>query len=259
MNAGNIPDDESINGVLIYEMIGYYRETPNTQSFPTGFEIIFPDVTAAVAADDFRGNFLTNVGAESTAEWMETYSAHTATYVPDLKVFDVPSPGTGLAVPDLLRSDHAPYWFQGISAVMLTDGAEFRNPNYHSPNDVSATLNFTFMQQVVQGAVATLAEEAGIRHASSAEVEVDVPVSTQDLIFLNQIEIRYTDGAPFIIAPDEVLPFQIQILNTAGQVITSQFITNTQTLISQQDLAPGVYFIRFSRNKEIRAEKAVFN
>ncbi|NJK28347.1 MAG: hypothetical protein HC925_07595 [Coleofasciculaceae cyanobacterium SM2_3_26] len=37
-------------------------------------------------------------------------------------------PFKGAFTPDLLRSDHAPFWLQGIGAVVLTDTANFRNP-----------------------------------------------------------------------------------------------------------------------------------
>jgi Zn-dependent M28 family amino/carboxypeptidase len=44
-------------------------------------------------------------------------------------------------VPDLMRSDHAPFLLAGFPALMLTDTANFRNPNYHSPKDTIDTLD----------------------------------------------------------------------------------------------------------------------
>ncbi len=52
-------------------------------------------------------------------------------------------------LPDLRRSDHAPFWDRGLPAVMWTDTADFRNPHYHRFSDQPQTLDFDFMQQVL--------------------------------------------------------------------------------------------------------------
>ncbi len=55
---------------------------------------------------------------------------------------------------DVRRSDHAPFWNLGYRALMLTDGANLRNPHYHQPGDTVATLDFAFMTRVTQAATA---------------------------------------------------------------------------------------------------------
>jgi Zn-dependent M28 family amino/carboxypeptidase len=52
--------------------------------------------------------------------------------------------------PHVFRSDHAPFWRKGIPALMWTDTAEFRNPNYHQRTDTADTLNYGFMAEVVK-------------------------------------------------------------------------------------------------------------
>ncbi|MBC8453025.1 MAG: M28 family peptidase [Chloroflexi bacterium] len=44
-------------------------------------------------------------------------------------------------VRNLRRSDHAPFWKAGIPAVMISDTANFRNPNYHSQTDTADTVD----------------------------------------------------------------------------------------------------------------------
>ncbi|HHO51192.1 MAG TPA: M28 family peptidase [Deltaproteobacteria bacterium] len=51
-------------------------------------------------------------------------------------------------LPDLLRSDHAPFWDAGIPALMWTDTADLRNPHYHQPTDLPHTLDLEFMARV---------------------------------------------------------------------------------------------------------------
>lgn len=66
--------------------------------------------------------------------------------------------GLESSVPDVLRSDHAPFWAAGIPALMWTDTAELRNPHYHQPTDLPDTLDYTFMARVT----ALLLEAVGV-------------------------------------------------------------------------------------------------
>jgi hypothetical protein len=64
-------------------------------------------------------------------------------------------------VQHFLRSDHAPFLLAGIPAFMLTDTANFRNPNYHKPTDTIETIDrarYTLVVKAVVGAAYSLAE-----------------------------------------------------------------------------------------------------
>ncbi len=54
-------------------------------------------------------------------------------------------------IPPLFLSDHSSFWKYGFPAVMVTDTAFQRNPNYHGPGDADDTLNYDFLAQVVVG------------------------------------------------------------------------------------------------------------
>ncbi|MHA2134210.1 MAG: M28 family peptidase [Candidatus Thorarchaeota archaeon] len=56
---------------------------------------------------------------------------------------------------DILRPDHAPFWREGIPALMLTDTANFRYPFYHTRADTIDKLDFDFLSQVCMATVAT--------------------------------------------------------------------------------------------------------
>ena len=174
---------ETIAGMLDFEMIGYYSESENSQTFPAGFNQLYPALYSEVAAEGFRGNFITNVGEiNNSVPLMDAFGNAAASYVPALKVKSFAAPAAWQTLtPDLGRSDHAPFWVAGIPALMLTDGAEYRNLNYHTPNDTLGSLNFTFMTNVVKGAVATLAELAEIQHATIWEENVELPVATSEV------------------------------------------------------------------------------
>lgn len=174
-----IPPTETIEGVFNLEMIGYFTNQPNTQDFPNGFQLLYPDVYDAVAEDDFRGNFITNIGDVNSEALQAAYDTAAVRYVPDLRVISIIAPPTWATLtPDLGRSDHAAFWLQNMPALMLTDGSNFRNPHYHSPNDIVETLDFTFMANVVKATVGALAEEAEITHSSSATFDFSIVSNT---------------------------------------------------------------------------------
>ena len=172
--AGNIAASKEIIGVLNFEMIGYFTNQPNTQILPTGFGSLFPTQTAAIIADSSRGNFITNVYNNSSAGLGSTYFQQATNCVSNLKIISLEVPGNGSLVPDLRRSDHAPFWDKNLPALMLTDGANFRNMNYHTTNDSISTLNFKFMKQTVSAAVAAAVSLAEPSHGTSTDINLSL-------------------------------------------------------------------------------------
>lgn len=165
----SIPAWEQVAGVLNMEMIGYYSDQPNSQSIPTGFNVLFPDATAAINANDNRGDFITVVGNTNSQPLIDTYMQAATTYVPDLSAIPLATIANGQITPDLRRSDHAPFWDADHQALMLTDGSNFRNPNYHTANDVISTLHMPFFTHVTK---ATLAAAAMLAEPINAGYDV---------------------------------------------------------------------------------------
>lgn len=165
----SIPAWEQLAGVLNMEMIGYYSDEPGSQSIPPGFDLLFPAATAAIIADGSRGNFITVVGNTASQPLIDTYLQAAAAHVPDLKTVGLATIGTGQITPDLRRSDHAVFWDAGHQALMLTDGSNFRNPNYHTANDVISTLHMPFLVNVTK---ATLAAAAMLAEPINAGYDV---------------------------------------------------------------------------------------
>lgn len=173
---------ENLEGLLNLEMIGYKDESPNSQSLPAGFNILFPAAYQEVQSDSFRGNFLTNVANVNSNQLKESFDSCAASYVPDLRVISLAVSGNGQIAPDLRRSDHAPFWDAGYQALMLTDGANLRNPNYHQPGDSLGTLDLKFLIQNVKAVVATLAKVAQPIHgdlAVASPFTINVPVGLE--------------------------------------------------------------------------------
>jgi hypothetical protein len=56
-------------------------------------------------------------------------------------------------VPDTPRSDHAPFWDLGYTAIMITDTANMRNPHYRQASDCIDTLDLAFLASVCTGLI----------------------------------------------------------------------------------------------------------
>ena len=144
--------DERLAGILVFEMIGYRTYESNSQRTPVRIPLIlWPPRT---------GDFITVVSDFRSSSIAAGFQKAAGKYVPTLRVFLVKRIGRLLR--DGIRSDHSMYWEAGRKGVMITDTANFRNPNYHLPSDTPETLDFEFVAQVAQTAAATALEWAGI-------------------------------------------------------------------------------------------------
>ena len=63
-------------------------------------------------------------------------------------------PWSGYLIPNVRLSDHSSFWDQGYKAVMITDTAFYRNPNYHKKTDTPETLDYKKMAEVIKGLAA---------------------------------------------------------------------------------------------------------
>lgn len=248
VSQGGVKPFDNIQGVLNFEMIGFWDNRPNTQIIPAGFDILFPQATAAIQSDSLRGNFLANVANAASNPLRAAFDSCAALYVPDLKVISLATPGNGTLTPDLRRSDHAPFWDTNRQALMLTNSAEFRNNRYHTPGDSASTLNYTFASNVVKAAVATAAAWAKPIHASYADFELATNTHNHTkfpcsiLIFPNPSK---SDFSVEIKGCNENVVLELYALN--GKLLASQQvrITNELELVkfNNLNLTPGNYLL----------------
>lgn len=241
-----IPANENIQGVLNFEMIGYYDDQPNTQQFPAGFEQLFPSVYNLVSADSFKGNFITSVSNDQSNPLRLAFDSAAARYVPNLRVISFVTPNNGIFTPDLLRSDHAPFWQTNRPALMLTDGAEFRNSNYHTPSDTLGTINFNFLHQVVKAAVATLATLAKPIHADVAIAAFELISGISDVqdrcgLRIQQSEEQVTFSLSQGFCWDQAA--RIDLIDLQGKMIRSTQLgaSQLQANLSLSNLSSGIY------------------
>jgi len=128
---------ENIVAAVSLETIGMYSDAEGSQQYPAGFGSLYPS----------KGNFISFVGNVSSRslvrQAVESFRKST----------NFPSQGGAVpgVIPGVGWSDHWSFWQEGYPAIMVTDTALFRNPNYHRPTDKPDTLDYERMAAVVQG------------------------------------------------------------------------------------------------------------
>jgi Zn-dependent M28 family amino/carboxypeptidase len=137
----------SVRAMFSLEMIGYFTNAPKSQSFPApGLSLLYPTT----------GNFIVVVGRMGQGSLVRKIRKAMSSASP-LPVCSISAPRF---LPGVDFSDHVNYWEAGYPAVMITDTAFYRNPNYHAKSDTAETLDYRKMADVVRGIHAAVRELA---------------------------------------------------------------------------------------------------
>jgi Zn-dependent M28 family amino/carboxypeptidase len=129
---------EKINGMISLEMLGYYRDKKGAQLYPLPLMGLFYPKAP---------NFIGVVGDLKSRKLIKKV----ANSIKKGCAIPVEKLSTVKFVPGVSFSDHGSFWKMGYPAVMITDTAFYRNPNYHSINDTIDTLDFDQMAELLTG------------------------------------------------------------------------------------------------------------
>lgn len=155
---------KNLRGAIILDMVGYACHTPGCQTYPSGLAVDLLLKSAGISSPD-KGEFLAIVGESQHPTLLQAFresiqdSDEAGNPIQLPPVLTVPVPLKGLLTPDVLRSDHAAFWYQNIEAVLVTDTANLRSPHYHQPTDSIANLDQPFLMgaaQIIVNATAQL-------------------------------------------------------------------------------------------------------
>ena len=152
-NAG-----DKIAAVVNIDSIAYADESPNSQGVPAGFEEQYPEQAAALAANDYRGDYIMLGHDPYVADVAAAFQTHGESL--GLKVAPVQIDVENLFMPENMRSDSASFWSFAYPGAILNDTSELRDPCYHCNGceDSVASLDIDFGFQVTQAALATVAD-----------------------------------------------------------------------------------------------------
>lgn len=152
-DAADAVKPERIIGMVSLEMLGYYTDAPDSQKSPI-------KAIPGVFEPSTVGDFIAIVGLQQHQGFSRSLATEMQKAEPRVKLALVDF--LPLPVPDMARSDHAPFWLAGQPAVMMTDTANFRNPNYHKATDTIETIDaarFTMVTEALARAIVALANQ----------------------------------------------------------------------------------------------------
>jgi Zn-dependent M28 family amino/carboxypeptidase len=141
---------ENLLGMLCLESVGYFVQEPDSQQIPLTLKFLGYSTT---------GNYLGLVANWHSRPLLQKLEKAFQA-VSSLPVATLAVPLGGAFIPETRLSDHANFWDEGYQAVMLTDTAFLRNPNYHTNRDTIDTLNLDAMVEITLG-LANFVREAG--------------------------------------------------------------------------------------------------
>ena len=135
-----------VTGMINYEMIGYFTNENVDLSKLSMF-------ITKKQADISKGNFIAMVCNEQSQNFMSEFDFENIDKNIEYVEAMIPTP-----INQITASDHLNFWKFGYKAIMVTDTAHFRNPNYHTANDTLETLDVNKMQCVVNLVVESIKE-----------------------------------------------------------------------------------------------------
>jgi hypothetical protein len=130
-----------VAGMICLEMIGCYTAVQRWDSWV--LRLMYPT----------RGDFIGVAGG-----WDDRYLARSVK-----RALGSPAHAVSFTGPRSMldASDQRNYWNHGWPAVMITDTAYERNPNYHTARDTAETLDYEHMARVVDGLAGFLRLDVG--------------------------------------------------------------------------------------------------
>ena len=138
---------ERVVAMISLETLGYYSDQPASQRYPFPFGLFYPTTGDFVA---FVGN------TSSRALVRQAVAAFRG---------GARFPSEGVAAPGAIQgvgwSDHWAFWQEGYPALMITDTAPFRNPDYHTAHDTPDRLSYAPLARVVDGLARVVEDLAG--------------------------------------------------------------------------------------------------
>jgi hypothetical protein len=133
---------DRIVAMLSLETLGYYSDAPSSQRYPFPLGAFYPST----------GNFLGVVGNLASRSLVRDTLRH----LMEATDFPVEGAATFAWIPGIDWSDHGSFWKEGYRAVMLTDTAPYRYPQYHSPDDRPERVNAVAFARAAHGIIETV-------------------------------------------------------------------------------------------------------
>jgi hypothetical protein len=153
-----------VRAAIVFDPIGFMDARLGTQRVPPGIGLLYPAQVARLRARNLVGDGVVAIHRGSSTDLARVWTECAAAVLGRDRIFtlrdpaDLPviGPLLGLTLPvarNFSRSDHRRFWDAGLPAIHVTNTAEFRNPNYHRPTDLPATLDYETLTDIIAATV----------------------------------------------------------------------------------------------------------
>ena len=135
--------DENITAMIALDGLGYYDNSPGSQSYPLpGLGFAYSD----------RADFIGLVTRVSDLSFLRNIS----TGFEEAGVIPTESAALPGFLPGVNWSDHWSFWKHDYPGMLITDTLLFRDPHYHTPSDTPERLNYDNMALITTALVASI-------------------------------------------------------------------------------------------------------
>jgi Zn-dependent M28 family amino/carboxypeptidase len=161
-----------VRAAIVFDPIGYMDARAGTQRVPRGIGLLYRRQVARLREREYAGDGVVAIHRRRSGGLVRVWAECAAALLGRERIFllrdpaDLPIVGRmlALALPvarNFSRSDHRRFWDAGLPAIHVTNTAEFRNPNYHRPSDLPATLDYETLADVTAATVLAIKRLAG--------------------------------------------------------------------------------------------------
>lgn len=152
-------------------------------------------------------------------------------------------------------SDHASFWKQNMTAIMITDGLSYGTitPHYHKPTDRVSTLDLKYFQDMTKALMAIYATKGSIsKDQTPCSFSVDKSKLQGVHVYPNPISNVVNVSLKTINTPTT-----IKLMTVTGQHILSKAVTKLETQLNTENLASGVYFVEVTSGDKSSLTKVI--
>ncbi|MEP7339824.1 MAG: M28 family peptidase [Acidobacteriota bacterium] len=171
--------ERKIKCAIIYETMAYTAADPGSQQIPPRMNYLYPGQMRKIRNRQFVGDWtmiLYRADGSAVARYFAEGLAYTANQNAPIMLrdpLDLPIAGRLIkrlipGVGGFARSDHISFWEHGVPAIMISDTADLRNPNYHQPTDTPDTLDYERLAAIVSATAVAIAQAAGLVNQTGA-------------------------------------------------------------------------------------------
>lgn len=153
-----LEDKINIKSILNYDCLGWIKKEHGTQKrLPVTPEMASFFDEYKMDMENLVGNFIGIAGDKNSFAEVDKFSACCQESHMEVPYFAMKLPldhsMLKKMLPDVLRSDHSPFWKAGIPGLFISDFANFRSEKYHTPADQSEFIDYDTLKKITQASI----------------------------------------------------------------------------------------------------------